>query len=220
MTTEARQRTYYVRAQHLLHSPSHARPSPAQSTLHPNAIGTRTTNFTNPLVFLFMKKFFSMCVVAASNCSTSHAKISGCLLTIAPMFSRVTPTDAKYANDASIRSMFGTSHTLVFRQYPCERHPNAFATIVSALSSSSSSSPNISLTTSTAARHAAMSSGAVGALAAAEDDDDDDDDARERSIEGDWRRCAATVGAYRGVALGIVARDIIACEFESGRENE
>jgi len=215
MTTEARQRTYYVRAQHLLHSPSHARPSPAQSTLHPNAIGTRTTNFTNPLVFLFMKKFFSMCVVAASNCSTSHAKISGCLLTIAPMFSRVTPTDAKYANDASIRSMFGTSHTLVFRQYPCARHPNAFATIVSARASSSS--PNISLTTSAAARHAAMSSGAVGALAAAEDDDDD---ARERSVEDDWRRCAATVGAYRGVALGIVARDIIAYEFESGRVNE
>jgi hypothetical protein len=219
MTTEARQRTYYVRAQHLLHSPSHARPSPAQSTLHPNAIGTRTTNFTNPLVFLFMKKFFSMCVVAASNCSTSHAKISGCLLTIAPMFSRVTPTDAKYANDASIRSMFGTSHTFWLRQYPCARHPNALATTVSARSSSSS--PNISLTTSVAARHAAMSSGAVGALAAAEDDDDDDDDdARERNVDDDWRRCAATVGAYRGVALGIVARDIIVCGFESGRVNE
>ena len=75
------------------------------------------------------------------------------------------------------------------------------------------------MTTSAAARHAAMSSGAVGALAAAEDDDDDDD-ARERSVEDDWRRCAATVGAYRGVALGIVARDIIAYEFESGRVNE
>ena len=79
------------------------------------------------------------------------------------------------------------------------------------------------MTTSAAARHAAMSSGAVGALAAAEDDDDDDDDdddARGRSVEDDWRRCAATVGAYRSVALGIVARDIIACGFESGRVNE
>ena len=71
-----------------------------------------------------------------------------------------------------------------------------------------------------AARHAAMSSGAVGALAAAEDDDDDDYDARERNVDDDWRRCAATVGAYRGVALGIVARDIIVCGFESGRVNE
>jgi len=77
------------------------------------------------------------------------------------------------------------------------------------------------LTTSAAARHAAMSSGAVGALAAAEDDDDDDDDdARGRSVEDDWRRCAARVGAYRSVALGIVAQDIIACGFESGRVNE
>ena len=78
------------------------------------------------------------------------------------------------------------------------------------------------MTTSAAARHAAMSSGAVGALAAAEDDDDDDDDddARGRSVEDDWRRCAARVGAYRSVALGIVARDIIACGFESGRVNE
>jgi len=77
------------------------------------------------------------------------------------------------------------------------------------------------LTTSAAARHAAMSSGAVGALAAAEDDDDDDDDdARGRSVEDDWRRCAARVGVYRSVALGIVARDIIACGFESGRVNE
>ena len=78
------------------------------------------------------------------------------------------------------------------------------------------------MTTSAAARHAAMSSGAVGALAAAEDDDDDDDDddARGRSVEDDWRRCAARVGVYRSVALGIVARDIIACGFESGRVNE